>query len=73
MSIVAYGPAIFGPVIFGIVTAYGSAIFDAIERGDAARLRRLLAQAKKLYEAQGDLPKAIRAAERALKKLGKAN
>ena len=49
---------------------YGPPIFDAIERGDAARLRRLLARAKILHEAQGgDLSKAIKAGEAALKKL----
>jgi len=53
-------------------TEYGPAIFDAIERGDAVRLRRLIARAKKLYEQQGDLPKAIRAGEAALNKLERA-
>jgi Domain of unknown function (DUF1843) len=51
------------------IFAYGPAIFDAIERGDAARLRRMIAQAKRLYAKQGDLPKAIRRGEAALKKL----
>jgi hypothetical protein len=49
---------------------YGPPIFDAIERGDVARLRRLLAQAKILQKEQGgDLSKAIKAGEAALKKL----
>ena len=48
---------------------YGPAIFDAIERGDAARLRRLLATAGATYEKVGDLGKAIRAGNAALKKL----
>jgi hypothetical protein len=49
---------------------YGPPIFDAIERGDAARLRRLLAQAKILQKEQGgDLSKAIKSGEAALKKL----
>jgi hypothetical protein len=48
---------------------YGPIIDDAIERGDAARLRRLIARAKKIQKDQGDLSKAIRAGEAALKKL----
>jgi hypothetical protein len=48
---------------------YGPAIFDAIERGDAARLRRIVAQAKDLHAGQGDLAKAIQKGEAALKKL----
>ena len=51
---------------------YGPAIFDAIERGDAARLRRLLATAGATYEKVGDLGKAIRAGNAALKKLDAA-
>ena len=49
---------------------YGPAISDAIERGDAARLRSAIAQAKSLHKDQdGDLGKAIRSGEAALKKL----
>ena len=51
---------------------YGPTIFDAIERGDSRRLDALVKQAKKLHEKQGgDLGKAIRAGEAALKKLQK--
>ncbi|HEY6136769.1 MAG TPA: DUF1843 domain-containing protein [Thermoanaerobaculia bacterium] len=51
---------------------YGPTIFDAIERGDARRLDTLVKQAKSLQEKQGgDLGKAIRAGEAALKKLQK--
>lgn len=53
------------------IVAYGSAIFDAIQRGDPRRLRSLLVQARKLVSQQGDLPKAIKAGERALAKLKK--
>jgi hypothetical protein len=50
---------------------YGPAIFDAVERGDAARLRSALAQAKSVHKDQGgDLSKAIKSGEAALKKLG---
>ena len=48
---------------------YGPAIFDAVERGDAARLRRVLERAKSLHAEHGDLAKAIRTGEAALKKL----
>jgi len=49
---------------------YGTAISNAIERGDAARLSRLLETAREIHQAQGgDLSKAIRAGEAALKKL----
>jgi len=51
---------------------YGPPIFDAIERGDARRLESLVNQAKQLHEKQGgDLSKAIKAGEAALKKLEK--
>lgn len=51
---------------------YGPPIFDAIERGDARRLESLVNQAKQLHEKQGgDLSKAIKAGEAALKKLSK--
>lgn len=51
---------------------YGNAISDAVQRGDARRLESLVTQAKQLHEQQGgDLSKAIRAGEAALKKLQK--
>jgi hypothetical protein len=53
-----------------VIVMYGPAIYDAIERGDAARLRRLLATANATFEKQGDLGKAIKAGQAALKKLG---
>jgi ABC-type transporter Mla subunit MlaD len=52
---------------------YGLAISDAIERGDSRRLQKLVDQAKELHEQQGgDLSKAIRSGESALKKLNKS-
>jgi hypothetical protein len=49
---------------------YAKAITDAIERGDAARLRRTLDGARKSYAEQGgDLSKAIKKGEAALKRL----
>ena len=52
------------------IFAYASAIFDAIERGDAARLRKLLDVARTAHQEQGgDLSKAIRKGEAALKKI----
>ncbi|HEU4887939.1 MAG TPA: DUF1843 domain-containing protein [Thermoanaerobaculia bacterium] len=54
------------------IFAYGPAISDAIQRGDAARLRKLLDVARQAHTEQGgDLSKAIRAGESALKKLRK--
>lgn len=51
---------------------YGPPIYNAIERGDARRLESLVNQAKQLHEKQGgDLSKAIKAGEAALKKLAK--
>jgi hypothetical protein len=51
---------------------YDVAISDAIERNDARKLQALVNQAKQLHEKQGgDLSKAIRAGEAALKKLEK--
>ena len=51
---------------------YGPPIFDAIERGDSRRLETLVKQAKQLHDKQGgDLSKAIKAGEAALKKLEK--
>ena len=54
------------------VAPYGTAIQDAVNRGDARRLETLVNQAKALHEKQGgDLSKAIKAGEAALKKLEK--
>ncbi len=51
---------------------YGPPIFDAIARGDARKLEALVSAAKTLHEQQGgDLSKAIKAGEAALKKLQK--
>ncbi len=53
------------------VPPYGAAISDAIQRGDSRRLEALVNQARELHDKQGgDLSKAIRAGEAALKKLG---
>ena len=49
---------------------YGVAIYDAVERGDEPRLRRLLSTAQTLHDQQGDLGKAIRDGNAALKKIG---
>ena len=54
------------------VPPYGAAISDAIQRGDSRRLEALVNQARELHDKQGgDLSKAIRAGEAALKKLEK--
>jgi hypothetical protein len=51
---------------------YGPVIYDAIERGDSRKLQSMVNQAKQLHEKQGgDLSKAIKAGEAALKKLEK--
>lgn len=52
------------------IFAYALAISDAINRGDAARLRKLLDVARQAHAEQGgDLSKAIKAGDAALKKL----
>jgi hypothetical protein len=52
------------------LVAYGVPIYNAITRGDAARLRQAIDTASKVHVEQGgDLKKAIRAGEAALKKL----
>jgi len=52
------------------LVAYGPPIYNAIERGDVARLRKAIDAAKKTHAEQGgDLKKSIRAGEAALKKL----
>ncbi|HEY0141174.1 MAG TPA: hypothetical protein VGF48_09775 [Thermoanaerobaculia bacterium] len=56
------------------IKPYGLAISNAIERGDARRLEALVGQARTLHEQQGgDLSKAIKAGESALKKLSKSS
>lgn len=51
---------------------YDVAISDAIEKNDARKLESLIKQAKDLHEQQGgDLSKAIKKGEAALKKLQK--
>ena len=51
---------------------YDVAISDAIEKNDARRLEKYIQQAKDLHAQQGgDLSKAIRKGEAALKKLQK--
>ena len=55
------------------IFAYGAAISDAIRRGDAARLRKLLDVARQAHSEQGgDLSKAIKAGESALRALKKS-
>lgn len=52
---------------------YDVAISDAISKNDATRLEKYVQQAKDLHAAQGgDLSKAIKKGEAALKKLQKA-
>jgi ABC-type transporter Mla subunit MlaD len=54
------------------IFAYALAINDAVRRGDPARLRQLLDVARQAHQEQGgDLSKAIKAGESALKKLAK--
>jgi ABC-type transporter Mla subunit MlaD len=53
---------------------YDVAISNAIERGDARKLEAAIQQAKELHEQQGgDLSKAIKKGEAALKKLSKSS
>jgi hypothetical protein len=55
-----------------MITPYGVANNDAITRGDSNRLQKLVDQAKQLHEKQGgDLSKAIKAGEAALKRAAK--
>lgn len=55
-----------------MITPYGVAINDAISKGDSNKLQKLVDQAKQLHEKQGgDLSKAIKAGESALKKYSK--
>jgi hypothetical protein len=52
-----------GPVVF-----YGVVIHDAIKRGNKDELKKLLADAKKHHEEEGDLGKAIKELEAAVNK-----
>jgi Domain of unknown function (DUF1843) len=52
----------------GSIMPYGAAINDAIKRQDHVEMKRLLTHAKDLHQQQGDLGKAIRELEAALKK-----
>lgn len=56
----------YGGSYGGQVMYYGVIIHDAIKRGDKAELQKLLADAKRTHEAQGDLAKAIQELEAAL-------
>ena len=53
---------------------YDVAISDAIQKSDASRLAKYVQQAKELHQQQGgDLSKAIKKGEAALKKLSKSS
>ncbi|HEV7921349.1 MAG TPA: DUF1843 domain-containing protein [Thermoanaerobaculia bacterium] len=52
-----------GPVMF-----YGVVIHDSIKRGNHDEMRKLLADAKKHHQEQGDLAKAIQELEAAINK-----
>jgi len=52
-----------GPVVF-----YGVVIHDAIKRGNKDELQKLLADAKKHHQEEGDLGKAIKELEDAVNK-----
>ena len=53
---------------------YDVAISDAIQKNDAKRLEKFVQQAKELHAQQGgDLSKAIKKGEAALKKLQKSS
>ena len=49
------------------IRPYGAPISDAIKRGDRTDMQRLLDQAKQIHQEQGDLGKAIKQLEAALK------
>jgi hypothetical protein len=57
------GDAGWGPVVF-----YGVVISDCIKRGNKDEMRKLLADAKKHHQEEGDLGKAIKELEAALNK-----
>lgn len=52
-----------GPVVF-----YGVVIHDCIKRGNKDEMKKVLADAKKHHQEQGDLGKAIKELEAALGK-----
>ncbi|HSY50247.1 MAG TPA: DUF1843 domain-containing protein [Thermoanaerobaculia bacterium] len=52
-----------GPVAF-----YGVVIHDCIKRGNKDEMKKVLADAKKYHQEQGDLGKAIKELEAALSK-----
>jgi hypothetical protein len=52
-----------GPVMF-----YGVVIHDCIKRGNKDEMKKVLADAKKHHQEQGDLGKAIQELEAALSK-----
>jgi hypothetical protein len=51
------------------IMVYAPAIRDAIKGGDKREMTMLLRQARKILANQGDLPKAIKKLENALRKL----
>ena len=52
-----------GPVVF-----YGVVIHDCIKRGNKDEMKKLLADAKKHHQEEGDLGKAIKELEAAINK-----
>ncbi len=52
----------------GPIMPYGAAINDAIKRQDKSAMKQLLTHARDLHQKQGDLGKAIKDLEAALKK-----
>ena len=52
-----------GPVVF-----YGVVIHDCIKRGNKDEMKKLLADAKKHHQEEGDLGKAIKELEAAVNK-----
>lgn len=47
---------------------YGAPIADAMKRGDKSEMKSVLADARKYVKAQGDLGKAVKDLESAIKK-----
>ena len=50
------------------IRPYGAPIADAMKRGDKSQMKSVLADAKKYVKAQGNLGKAIKDLETAIKK-----